>query len=187
MLLKEKCIVVSGASGSGKTTIINNFLKKYKTNAELVIYDITREKRTDEKQGVDYNFITKSKFEDNKINGRYAFYYDLLETSRGVLKTTLNELKKNNKVPIIIADYDNLDKIKNIYDVVDIVITTKTKDILIERLKKREKNNEILNHRINTLDSFLNTKQWYKYIIINDKIDVATDGFYKIFTKEFKS
>jgi len=186
---KRKCIVISGASCAGKTTIINNFLRKYNTKITFVVYDITRNRRNNEVDGKDYNFITKTEFEERKKQHKYAFYYNLLETSRGVLKETLNVIHKNNNIPIIVIDYDHLDKIKVLYDVVDVFITTKNKQILIDRMIKRygtfEKNDKLLQFRLKYNESFLETQKYYKYIIINDDIEKATDVLYMIYKKEF--
>lgn len=52
--------VISGLSGSGKSTIAKKLSEK--TGIEMVIQYTTRPIRPGEKNGVDYNFITNAKF-----------------------------------------------------------------------------------------------------------------------------
>ena len=57
-------IVVSGPSGCGKSTV-DNVLINERQNIIMSVSDTTRAKRDGETDGIDYNFITKEKFEKN--------------------------------------------------------------------------------------------------------------------------
>ncbi len=57
-----KIFVISGHSGAGKTTIAYEILKQEK-NIEKVVTCTTRKIRDKEKNGVDYNFVSKKEFE----------------------------------------------------------------------------------------------------------------------------
>ena len=54
-------IVLSAPSGTGKTTICKELLNRNKT-WKFSVSATTREKRSDEKEGVDYVFMSKEKF-----------------------------------------------------------------------------------------------------------------------------
>lgn len=55
-------VVVSGPSGCGKSTL-NDLLLKSRKNITMSISDTTRNPRGEEKDGVEYNFLTKEQFE----------------------------------------------------------------------------------------------------------------------------
>lgn len=65
-------VCLFGRSGSGKTTQ-SNLLKERKGFKEIVSYT-TRDKREGEVDGVDYNFVTKEKFEELCREGKMLEY-----------------------------------------------------------------------------------------------------------------
>ena len=58
---KGKLVVLSAPSGTGKTSICKELLKRNE-KWKFSISATTREKRKDEKDGVDYIFMSKDKF-----------------------------------------------------------------------------------------------------------------------------
>ena len=58
---RGKLIILSAPSGAGKTTICKELLKKNK-NWQFSVSVTTREKRDHEKDGIDYEFVSKEKF-----------------------------------------------------------------------------------------------------------------------------
>jgi guanylate kinase len=57
-------IVVSGPSGSGKSTLITRLLAEFPNRFALSVSHTTRQPRGTEKDGVEYNFVTKESFQD---------------------------------------------------------------------------------------------------------------------------
>lgn len=74
-------LVIAGASGSGKSTIVKHLLHRYPNKFLVSISYTTRSPREKEKNGVDYHFISHEKFEEKiKKNefieyAEYAGYY----------------------------------------------------------------------------------------------------------------
>ena len=56
-------IVVSGFSGAGKGTLLKSLVSKYE-NYQISISATTRTPREGEKEGREYFFVAKEKFED---------------------------------------------------------------------------------------------------------------------------
>ena len=63
----EKLIVFSAPSGSGKTTIVRHLLEQSKLPLAFSISATTRAPRGNEKNGVDYYFLSKEEFEQNYL------------------------------------------------------------------------------------------------------------------------
>lgn len=57
------CIILSGPSGSGKTTVIRRLLADPPGRLRLAVSATTRAPRPDERDGVDYHFWTRERFE----------------------------------------------------------------------------------------------------------------------------
>ena len=69
-------MVLSGFSGAGKGTLVKALLKKYNDYA-LSISMTTRAPREGERDGVEYFFSTREKFEETIVNNgliEYALY-----------------------------------------------------------------------------------------------------------------
>ena len=66
---KNKVIIFSAPSGSGKTTIVKYLLENI-SNLKFSISATSRSKRGDEIHGKDYYFMTRKEFEKNiQTNG----------------------------------------------------------------------------------------------------------------------
>jgi guanylate kinase len=67
---KEKCIII-GPSGSGKDFLMRNLSEK---GLKAGLKWTTRPKRKLEEQGVTYNFVNESKFEESINSGEFLVY-----------------------------------------------------------------------------------------------------------------
>ena len=67
----KNLVIISAPSGAGKTTICKA-LQKLDQSIKFSVSYTTREKRSNEIDGVDYNFISKEDFLDGIDNGRFA-------------------------------------------------------------------------------------------------------------------
>ena len=62
---RGRIFVISAPSGTGKTTLVNNLLKEVPRLVRSVSVT-TRERRKGEREGRDYRFITRNRFEELK-------------------------------------------------------------------------------------------------------------------------
>ncbi len=86
---KGTLIVISAPSGGGKTTVIEHLLKKVPNSSKLIT-TTSRLPRENEKDGVDYNFLTKQDFEDRIKNDDFVEYVEYAGFYYGVERSELN-------------------------------------------------------------------------------------------------
>lgn len=132
-----KIFIVSGSSGSGKTTIVNLVLEKLKPKIQIdrVITYTTREPRENEIQGIDYYFITQEEFTLKIKEGFFIEYSNDYGCYYGSPKYILDDLTKSW---IFIVDYKGIKAIKEkIPKSVSIWIEVSSLEILEQRLKLR--------------------------------------------------
>ena len=174
-------VILSSPSGVGKTTITKKIQQKYKT-FKISVSHTTRLPRSNEVNGVDYNFISNKEFEDLIKRGEFYEYAKIFENYYGTLKKNVDDLIKKND---IIFDIDwqgtkQLSKFTNLR-LIKIYLITLNKIELKERLIKRNQNsNEEVEKRFKAFEE--DVKHWkdYDYIIINKNLDTCFKQIEKI-------
>ena len=167
-------VILSSPSGVGKTTITKKLQQKYKSFT-ISVSHTTRSPRSNEVDGVDYNFISTNQFKKLIDEGKFYEYAKIFENYYGTLKQNVDiTIKKND----IIFDIDwqgtkQLSKFKNL-NLLKIFLITDSKQELKKRLITRKQNSEQeIQRRFNSFDEDI--KHWndYDYIVINKNLDVC--------------
>ena len=171
---KGEIIAISAPSGTGKTTIIKNILKKY---PEIVfsISATTRPKRPGEKNGIEYYFVSEDEF-INKIESKefvewekfYDYYY-------GTFKSTIEENINSGKSILLEIDVKGALSLKNIYPEAHLIyIMPPSFEELVKRLSERRTENEIdFKKRIQRAEMELSHKDRFDYLVINKDLNKA--------------
>ncbi len=167
-------VVLSSPSGVGKTTITKKIQQKYQS-FKISVSHTTRKPRSNEVDGVDYNFVTIDQFKDLIKKNDFYEYAEIFGNYYGTLKESVNNLIKKND---IIFDIDwqgtkQLSKFKNL-KLIKIFLITNNKEELKKRLITRNQNTpEEVEKRFKAFDN--DVKHWvdYDYIVINKNLDVC--------------
>ena len=169
---KNILLILSSPSGAGKTTITKKIQQKYQS-FKISVSHTTRKPRSNEVDGVDYNFISKEKFEQLIREEKFYEHANIFDNYYGTLKKTVDELIKKND---IIFDIDwqgtkQLSKFKNL-KLIKIYIIPPDKQELKKRLIKRNLDSvSEVEKRFKAFDE--DVKHWkdYDYVLINENLD----------------
>jgi len=101
--MENKLILITGPSGVGKTTIAYALLKDMPELKRLVTFT-TRKKRPNEKDGIDYHFISNKAFEDRINNGQMFEYDKHYGYWYGNSKEDLDKIWKDEKIAMMVLD-----------------------------------------------------------------------------------
>lgn len=169
-------IVVSGPSGAGKGTICSK-LKEKNNNIWLSTSMTTRSPRGEEKNGVEYFFVTKEEFEQ-KIKDDGFLEYAVVHSGQyyGTPKDKIADMLNKGKDVVLEIDIQGAIEIQNkISDALFIFIMPPSMQILKDRLIKRNtESEEKVLERFKTAYREINEVTKYNYVVVNDEIEFAT-------------
>ncbi len=172
---KPAILVISAASGTGKTTVITRVLE-IEPRLFYSVSATTRPKRPYEINGKDYIFIDKNTFRkwisENKLLEWAEVYGEYYGTPKEPIERALSSGKS------VIADLDihGMKKMKEFYpdDTVSVFLFPPDFNTLVDRLKNRgTETEEQLRIRIERLKQELSCAPLYDYWVLNDSIDEA--------------
>lgn len=188
--MSGQILIVSGPSGSGKSTLIERLMKE-ENNIYFSISSTTRKIRAGEKNDVNYHYISVSDFEKGIKEGEFLEYAVVHKNYYGTsIKPVLAALEAGKSV-IFDIDVQGFDIVRKKFDeeITSVFITTKTKNELEKRLKKRGSNDEkdIERRLYNAAIEMQHIKD-YDYFLINDDLANSYRAFKAIFrSMKFKT
>ncbi len=165
-------IVISGPTGSGKTTISNKIIDADDAIERTVSYT-TRETRESECESKDYHFVSEDKFLSMIENDEFLEYEKVHNNFYGTSKKNLSTIESEGRDALLAIDVRGAIHIKTIYnEAVLIFIFPPKLSVWEERIKARGDNfDNIMNIRMHTALFELENFDKFDYAIINDKID----------------
>ena len=188
-ILKHKergsLIVVSGPSGSGKGTVIQEFLK-HNDKAWLSISCTSRNPRPGDVPNESYFFISREEFEERIELGEFLEYAEYNGNYYGTPKEHIEEkLKKGIDVILEIEVQGALKVKESVPEAICIFIMPPTMKELKKRLVGRgtESKDKVL-ERFKTAYKEINQIANYNYVVTNDTIEQASEKISAILLSE---
>ena len=165
-------VILSSPSGAGKTTITKKIQQKY-NSFKVSVSHTTRKPRSNEVDGVDYNFISHDEFKSLIKEDKFYEYAKIFDNFYGTSKKTVNDLVKKND---IIFDIDwqgtkQLSKFKNL-NLIKIYLIPPNKNEIKKRLTQRNQDSkEEVERRFKSFDEDIMHWHDYDYVIINENLE----------------
>ncbi len=177
--------MITAPSGTGKTTIYKNILKRY-NDLRFSISFTTRRKRSDEIEGVDYFFIDREQFQ-HKINRDELIEWAVVHNE--LYGTERNQVEKcldKGNICILDLDVQGAIKVMQKYpDAVTIFICPPSLKELERRLKKRGTESEKkIKIRLVNAKKELEYASLFQYIVVNDRIESSIQKIEDIIERE---
>ena len=167
--------VISSPSGGGKTSLIKKLLGDPRSEGTVLsISHTTREKRLNEKDGVDYFFTDKKSFEDKIKKNDFLEYAMVFDNYYGTSQETVNTLVSQGKTVILELDWQGAKQVKSKVPCYLIFLLPPSIDDLKKRLIDRNLDeSEIIEKRINEAKNEISNSEIYDFLIFNDNFEMA--------------
>ena len=167
-----KLIVISAPSGTGKTTVVKKLLQQ-STNLEASVSFTTRKMRENEKEGLDYFFVSEKTFTNMIQNDDFLEHATVFGNFYGTEKKSVSENLKKGVNVILEIDWQGALQIKSsMPSCVMIFLIPPSKEVLLARLKNRgtDSDQEIA-YRFNQAVLDLEQSNKFDLVLINDQLD----------------
>ena len=174
--ISGKLIIVSAPSGAGKTTIVRNLLNK-DLNLEFSISACSRAKRKNEKNGIDYYFLSIEEFKNKIENQEFVEWEEVYDNYfYGTLKSEIERIWKAGKHVIFDVDVQGGLKLKEIFK--EKALSLFVKPPSVKELEKRlimrsTEEKEKIRKRVEKAAYELSFANQFDLIIVNDVLDDA--------------
>jgi guanylate kinase len=174
--MSGKIIVITAPSGSGKTSITRYLLAKYPQLA-FSVSAATRKPRGNEKDGVDYYFISVDEFQHRiEQNGFVEWEMVYEDKYYGTLKSELERLWQQGKVPMLDVDVKGAIHVQKQFpgSSLSIFVQPPSVEELRKRLESRGfESSENIAIRVNKAAYELSFIHSFDKVIVNHNLELA--------------
>ena len=187
-------IVLAAPSGTGKSTICKELIKKNK-NWNFSVSVTTRNPRDGEINEKDYKFISNSEFEHFVKFGDFIEWEIVHGNKYGTLWSTIEDALDNKKIMILDIDVKGAMSIYEEYPDETILIfieppglnIIEQKEALNERLVKRGNEQELaIKHRLKRFETEMEFKEKFNYHFVNENLPQTIDKVEKLIKRKIK-
>ena len=184
--MRGKLFVLSGPSGVGKGTVREKVFENPNVNLTYSISMTTRAPRNGEINGVHYYFVDKEYFEQAIKNGELLEYAQFVGNYYGTPKKVVDEILDQGKNILLEIEVQGaMQVMEKCPDAITIFMVPPSFQELENRIRgRRSEPEDIVQQRLNKARGEMELKNNYKYVVVNDTIDNASQAIIDIITGE---
>jgi guanylate kinase len=183
---RGQLFIVSAPSGTGKTTLVER-LVQIVPNLTMSRSYTSRDARNGEQHGVDYHFVTRTRFEEMIAAGDFLEWADVFGNYYGTCARDTESLLAAGVDVVLVIDVQGARQVRSRpgVDTVGIFVLPPSSTILEQRLRGRSKDSEEqIRRRLRVACSEVGEFARYEYVVINDALDAAVERLRAIILAE---
>lgn len=182
-------VIFSAPSGSGKTTIVRELLKRFDC-FEFSISATSRKPRGEERDGVDYYFLSNDEFRARVERDEFVEWEEVYAgTCYGTLRSEVERIWAKGNVILFDVDVMGGIKLKRLFgdDACSVFIMPPSVEELERRLRGRGTDaEEVIRKRIDKAEFELSKSSEFDFTVVNDDLQQAVDETLAIITNFLK-
>ena len=175
-LYQNKILIITAPSGAGKTSITRHLMQHFPQLA-FSVSAATRQARGNEKDGVDYHFLSMDDFKQ-KIQRNEFIEWEMVYEGKyyGTLKSELEKIWQQNKIPVLDIDVKGAIHVQQQFPQTSLSLFIEPPSVseLQKRLQSRgTETAESIAARVNKAAYELSFKDHFNKVVVNDDLQKA--------------
>lgn len=168
--------VVSAPSGTGKTTVVERLAHVVPSLAVSRSYT-SRPARAGESDGVDYNFITRQRFDEMIEADAFLEWADVFGNLYGTSAADAERDLAAGRDLVLVIDVEGARQVRRrCPDMVGVFVMPPSFAVLEHRLRGRSQDTEAeMQQRLRTARAEVAAVTEYDYVVINDELEACVD------------
>ncbi len=168
--------IVSAPSGTGKTTLAERLVQRV-PNLCLSRSYTSRATRPGEQDGVDYNFISRQRFEEMARHGDFLEWADVFGNYYGTGAADTERCLAGGQDLVLVIDVQGARQVRGSgIESIGVFVLPPSAAVLEQRLRGRSKDSdEEIRKRLEAARREVTEFAAYEYVVVNDELDGAVD------------
>jgi guanylate kinase len=177
--------IVSAPSGTGKTTLVER-LVQILPNLRMSRSYTSRAMREGERDGVDYNFISRDAFQQMMREDAFLEWADVFGNYYGTAVDDVEQALSDGQDVVLVIDVQGARQVKSRgVDHTSIFVLPPSFEVLEQRLRGRSKDAEAeIQCRLATARSEASSYVDYHYVVVNDDLESTVVRLQEIIVAE---
>ena len=173
---RGQLFIVSAPSGTGKTTLVEQLVKKI-PNLCMSRSFTSRAARPGEQDGVDYNFISRPRFEEMVRAGDFLEWADVFGNYYGTCASDTERCLSSGQDLVLVIDVQGAKQVRSSgIESIGVFVLPPSAAILEQRLRGRSKDSEeAIRKRLEVACREVGEFVSYEYVVVNDELDAAVE------------
>jgi guanylate kinase len=182
---RGQLFIVSAPSGTGKTTLVERLVQCVPGLRMSRSYT-SRLARAGEQDGVDYNFITRERFETMVREGQFLEWADVFGNYYGTAIADTEAVLSRGEDVVLVIDVQGARQVRSRgIETIGIFVLPPSAAALEQRLRGRSKDSEEqIRRRLEVASAEVDEYAQYEYVVVNDDIDAAVGRLQSIVKAE---
>ena len=166
--------IVSGASGTGKTSLCRAMLKIY-PNLRFSVSHTTRPQRPGDENGRDYYFISPEEFQRMIDQGDFAEWAEIYGHRYGTSKRMLEKTRAQGEDLILDIDGQGARQLRQqgLPGAFIFILPPSLAELRQRLMKRKTEGKEAVEERLRKARDEIVEAHWYDFLIINDELKKA--------------
>ena len=166
--------IVSAPSGTGKTTLVERLVQDL-PNLHLSRSYTSRPARAGERDGVDYNFISRECFDTMVRDGAFLEWADVFGNCYGTSAADTEAVLARGGDVVLVIDVQGARQVRSRgIETVGIFVLPPSASTLEQRLRGRSKDTEEqIRRRLETACREVDEFAQYEHVVVNDQLETA--------------